>query len=850
MAGSADLRGYRPLLSSWHHFEDWFGNTGRAMSRSSRSLAAVVGLCLVASVAVACAGAARDAPPLLLPVNAAPTTVYDAKGRVITVLRDENRTSVPLEQIPNITQTAVVAIEDSRFWSHKGVDPRAVARAASSNADEGDTAQGGSTITQQYVKNALLSPEKTLQRKLEEASMALSIERNYSKSLILELYLNTIYFGGGAYGVDAAARSYFGIPASELDLPRSALLAGLIQAPSRYDPRQHPDAAIGRRNVVLARMLELGDITQAQHDAAASAPLDLVPPQPLPEQVPYPAAHFVDAVKEYLLKTSDVLGETQGERYNNLYRGGLQIHTTIDIDLQAQAEQSIAQVLPGQGIDPKMPDASVVSIDPRTGAVKVMVGGRDYFGTSDYRQTNLARGAGRQTGSSFKPVVLATALANGVSPTKVFDAPSSQIHKLSDGSTWKVKGGGIGGGTMAQCTIVSSNTCYANIVLDPEVGAQRSVDMAKELGVVSTKLSAVPSAVLGSNNATVQDMASVYATFANQGVHVPPVLVTRVDRPDGTMLYQHEHTQKKVLEPEVAAEVSSILPGVIAGGTGTRADIGRPAAGKTGSSQQNVDGWFCGYVPQLATAVWVGFAQPRPDRNGRLQPVSMTSPNTRITVYGGTYPAMIWASFMKKALVDEPVLPLVDPTVAAPPTTTVPASNEAALSPVTVPGTAKVPDLGGRDTRKALAALRSAGFDGVRIDATVDGVGPGTVTGQSPAPGTAAAKGSKVFVESTPGTFVPPDTVPDVIGFGTGQARQQLEGLGFTVKLEAVAAPDGALRKDGKPFEAGQIWRTTPAAGTQSTDGVVVLSYQVASAAPSTTTAPPTTAPRRGTPND
>ncbi|UDY36235.1 transglycosylase domain-containing protein [Dermatobacter hominis] len=820
------------------------------MSRSIRLLAALAGLCVLASVTVACGGATRDAPPLLLPVNAAPTTVFDAKGRVITVLRDENRTSVPLEQIPNITQTAVVAIEDSRFWSHKGVDPRAIARAASSNAEDGEAGQGGSTITQQYVKTALLSPEKTLQRKLEEASMALSIERNYSKSLILELYLNTIYFGDGAYGIDAAARSYFGVPAGDLDLARSALLAGLIQAPSRYDPRKHPEAAVARRNVVLARMLELGDITPAQHDAAAATPVELAPPQPLPEQVPYPAAHFVDAVKEYLLKDSDVLGDTQGERYNNLYRGGLRIHTTIDLDLQAQAEQSIAQVLPGQGTDPKVPDASLVTIDPRTGAIRAMVGGRDYFGTSDYRQTNLARGVGRQTGSAFKPIVLAAALANGVPTTKRFDAPSSQVHQLSDGTTWRVKGGGIGSGTMAECTVVSSNTCYANIVLDPAVGGQRSVDMAKALGVVSTKLLAIPSAVLGTNNATVQDMASVYATFANQGVYVPPVMVTRIDRPDGTMLYQHEHTQTKVLEPEVAIEVSNILPGVISGGTGTRADIGRPAGGKTGSSQSNVDGWFCGYTPQLATAVWVGFAKPRPGKDGKLQPVPMTPPNTRITVYGGTYPAMIWSSFMKKALADQPPLPLVDPLAAPPATTTVPSSNAALLSPVTVPGDVKVPDLGGKDTRKAIAAVRSAGLEPVRIDAAVSGVGPGTVTGQSPAPGASAAAGSKVYVESTPGTFLPATPVPNVIGFGTGQAEQQLESLGYTVRTEAVAAPPGSLRTDGQPFEAGQVWRSIPAAGERPADGVVVLSYQVASAAPPTTPAAPTTAPRRPTAND
>ncbi len=816
------------------------------MSRRTRLVAALLGVCTLASVTVSC-GSARDAPPLLLPVNAAPTTVFDVKGRPITILQDENRTSVPLEQIPNVTQAAVVAIEDARFWSHEGVDPRAIARAASSNAEEGESSQGGSTITQQYVKNALLSPEKTLQRKVEEASLALSIERNYSKQLILELYLNTIYFGDGAYGIDAAAQDYFGVPARDLDLVRSATLAGIIQAPSRYDPRRHPEAALARRNVVLDRMLELGQITQSEHERAVATPLEVVPPKPLPEQVPYPGAHFVDAVKAWLLKESDVLGDTQGERYNNLYRGGLRIYTTIDLDLQAQAESSIAAVLKGQGIDPKMPDAALVSIDPRTGAVRTMVGGRDYFGTSDYRQTNLAMGAGRQTGSAFKPIVLATALANGVPTTKLFDAPSAQAHKLPGGTVWKVKGGGIGKGTMAQCTVVSSNTCYANIVLDPAVGPERSVQMAEKLGITSTELKPIASAVLGTNNATVLDMASAYATFANQGIHVPRFMVDRIDRPDGTMLYQHEHTQKKVLEPEVANEVSTILPGVIAGGTGTRADIGRPAAGKTGSSQRNVDAWFCGYTPQLATAVWVGFAKPRPDRSGRLQPVSMTSPNTRITVFGGTYPALIWSAFMRQALADQPPLPLVDPTAAAPTTTTVAPSDQALLSPVTVPGKAKVPDVGGADTRKALAAVRKAGLRAVRVDAAVAGVGPGTVIGQSPAPGTAVSAGSTVFVESTPGTFVPTSTVPELLGFGSGQARAELERLGFTVRVEPLAAPAGTLRSDGLPYEAGQVWRTTPAAGETSADGVVVITHQVASAAPPTSAAPaaPTTAPRR-----
>jgi penicillin-binding protein 1A len=794
----------------------------------------------VAVLAAGC-GASRDAPPLLLPVNSAPTAIYDAKGRLITVLREENRSSVPLEQIPTITQNAVVAIEDSRFWSHRGIDPRAIARAASTNADAGSVSQGGSTITQQYVKNALLSPERSLSRKLEEASLALSLERNYSKQLILELYLNTIYFGNGAYGIDAAARTYFGVPATQLTLPQSALLAGLIQSPSHDDPRKHPEAALRRRDVVLARMLELGDITQQQHDAAKATPVQLAPPQPLPEQAPYPAAHFVDAVKEWLLKDSDVLGTSQAERYNNLYRGGLKITTTIDLDLQNMAQASIAKVLPGQGSDPRTPDAALVSLDPRTGYVKAMVGGYNYFGTHDYRQTNLARGAGRQTGSAFKPIVVATALTNGVSLSKRFNAPGSEVHRLPGGVVWSVKGGGLGTGNMEECTVASSNTCFANIILDPAVGAQRSVEMAQKLGITSTKLTANPAAVLGTNNATVEDMASVFGTFADDGVHVPPVYVTRIERADGTLLYEHQHTQTKVLEPEVARAISGILPGVITRGTGKSANIGRPAGGKTGSSQNNVDGWFCGYTPQLSTAVWVGFAQGRPDRNGTKRPVPMQPPNTRITVFGGTYPAQIWASFMKQALNGQPALPLVDPASTPAATTTVPPSNAALLAPMTPPEQGRVPDLSGLDVRKAVAAVKAAGLTPKRLDATIPGIGPGVVVSQSPAAGAEARLGSTVYVEATTGSFVPTATVPDLRGFGSGQAQQQLAALGFTVVSEPLPAPAGARRPDGLPYQAGQVWRTTPAAGQRSADGKVVISFQTASAAPVTPTPTPTT---------
>ncbi len=608
----------------------------------------------VALLAGACGTQSRGATPLELPVNAEPSAIYAADGTLITTLREENRVTVPLEQIPRSLQDAVVAIEDARFWQHNGVDPRAIARAASTNAEAGEVAEGGSTITQQYVKTALLSPEQTLSRKLEEATTALALERNYSKQLILELYLNTIYLGSGAYGVAAAAQEYFGVPVEDLTLEQSALLAGVIQSPSRNDPRSNPDAAVARRNLVLSRMEEQGLITPAQAQWSTAVPLQLAEQPPRPEQLPYAAPHFVDEVKNWLLRGSDVLGETTAERREMLLRGGLTIETTIDLALQGKAEQAIAGVLAGQGVDPRTPDAALVSIQPTTGYVKAMVGGHDYFGSHSYRQTNLAVGTGRSTGSAFKPIVMATALEAGVSPGKVFDSPASGSFKIP-GGTWRVKGGGgIGAGTMAQCTVVSSNTCYANIMLDDQVGPERTVEMSKKLGVTKTEVTPDPAAVLGANNVTVQDMAAVYSTFSNDGMRVPPVLVTKITGPDGSVIFQHEHSQTRSISSETVAQITPALEGVITSGTGTSAGIGRPAAGKTGSAQQNTDAWFCGFTQELSTAVWVGFAEPRDTGSGKRQLVSMSRPNTRITVYGGTYPAQIWSRFMRTALEGSP----------------------------------------------------------------------------------------------------------------------------------------------------------------------------------------------------
>lgn len=804
-----------------------------------------VGLAVVL-LTTSCANT-HERPPLQFPPNAAPSRILDAQGRLITTIAEENRQSVTIEDIPVSMQQAIVAIEDADFWEHNGVNPKAIARAADANVESGTVSQGGSTITQQYVKNALLNDDRTLARKVEEATMAMAMERAYSKQVILEQYLNTIYFGSGAYGVEAASREYFGIPTRELSLVQAAMLAGAVQSPSKWDPRRNPDATVGRRNLVLQRMNEEGYISAEQRLAAAAEPLVVVPDSnPQESPVHYPAPHFVEEVKHWLLSESNALGESQAERYDNLLRGGLTITTTIDLDVQAKAEAAITGILPNQGVNPRMPDAALTSIEPRTGFIKAMVGGRDFWGDHPYAKLNLAEGAGRSTGSSFKPITLATALANGVPADKRFNAPSAASFRIP-GGTWNVKGGGIGSGTMAECTVVSSNTCYASIILDADVGAEATVEMARKLGITQTELDAVPAAVLGANNATVRDMASVYATFANGGIHVPPVYVTKVERSDGTVLYEHPHSQSKVLEPEVARQINDILPGVINApdGTGRRANINRPAGGKTGSAQNNTDAWFCGYTPQLATAVWVGFSETRPGRDGTERLVSMVPGNTPITVFGGTYPAQIWAAFMNSALEGLPALPL-NPPVPPPTTTTTSPEPPDILTPPEAPQPerrSKVPDVLNLVGDEAEEAMTRAGFK-VRT-ATIEAgsnTAPGRAVAQSPAGNSQAPAGSVVWIEVTEGAPASKTPVPDLRGYGRNQAIEELQRLYFKVTTRISAPPAGARSPQGATYAGGQVWRTTPGPGELSPDGTVVLDT-VPEGPPPTATAATTTTP-------
>ena len=554
------------------------------------------------------------------------TTVYSADGKLLARLYLENRTVVPISKIATDLVDASVAVEDERYYEHNGVDIAGIARAAFITLQKGFGEQGASTITQQYVRNTILLDERTeisLARKVREAYIAMELEKRYSKQQILEMYLNAIYYGGGAYGAEAAARVYYSKHASELTLAQSALLAGLPQQPGRLDPFINPKAAKARRNVVLAAMLKNGYITQAEYDKAVSSRLKLKPSSD-PENGIYRAHYFVAHVKKILQKKF-----SKGV----VFKGGLKVYTTLDTRNQKYAEDAVEQQLP------KGPEAALVSLDPRNGHVKALVGGRSY----NKNKFNLATQGHRQAGSSFKTFTLVTALQQGMPPYYQIDS-SSPAFIPTKPKPWQVsnsEGSGHGAMTLERGTQLSVNTVFARVAWG--IGARKIARTAKKMGI-DTKLMPYPSIALGAQNVTPLEMASAYGTLATSGRHYDPVFITKVVDRDGKTILKSDGDSKQAIKPSIAYAATKILKGVITSGTARRAYIGRPAAGKTGTSQNNRDVWFVGYTPQLVTSVWVGHRKEK------------TIYVNGMRAFGGTVCAPIWAAYMKKALEGERVL--------------------------------------------------------------------------------------------------------------------------------------------------------------------------------------------------
>ena len=566
------------------------------------------------------------------------STIRAADGTLLARLFRQNRVLVDADDIPSVLEDAVLAAEDARFFEHPGYDVRAIARAAIVNLDEGEIEQGGSTITQQYVKNTFFKDApRTFERKARELRLAIEVERRYSKQEILDRYLNTVYLGQGAYGAKVAAKTYFGTGVQNLTVREAALLAGLIKAPSFYDPRRHPRRAIKRRNWVLNRMVTIGKLDLDTADKAKKAPLGVMADPPRTQtREPY----FVEAVKREVLGDRR-FGSTERERARALYRGGLRIQTTLDRELQRAAEEAITSNLN----QPGDPEAALVAIRPSTGAIVAMIGGTNWNAS----QVNLALGqagggSGRQSGSAFKPIAAAAALEQGRSlETHYAAGPASFL--MQDGSTWIVRNSeGTAGGTLplGEATVRSVNGVYARLALD--IGPAAIANQAKMMGIRTKLPKTNPSIVLGSEEISVLDLATAYATLANNGTTVEPTTIEQVRLGNGEIVRPNQKIVPEAVTPGNAYLLTKVLEQVIQRGTGKEANIGRPAAGKTGTTNDYKDAWFAGYTPDLAVAVWVGYRFPRPMTNVH-----------GIRVSGGSFPAAIWRDFMIEAHRGKPV---------------------------------------------------------------------------------------------------------------------------------------------------------------------------------------------------
>jgi len=818
------------------------------------------------------------------------TKIFASVGTLITTLQqDENREILPIQKIPPHVRDAVVAIEDARFYTHRGVDAKAILRALYRNTKTGKVLEGGSTITQQLVRNAVseVGKEKSLERKIKEASYAYNVDQSFSKNKILELYLNTVYFGEGSYGVQTAARTFFGKDVTDLSLAQGALIAGLIRSPVNYDPRANPDAALRRRNLVLDKMF-VNKFAEADEVALAkSEPIGIVDKV---EASIYPAPYFIDYVTRQIQKSPEFkdLGDTEIIRGNTLFRGGLRIYTTVDLKAQAAAEEAVAKVLDRPGEDPS---ASLVAIDPKNGHVKAMIGGRDFFAAEEQDPCRLVKavnadgspkscakvnlalgqgggGGGRQSGSAFKPFVLAAALEKGKRLTDTYEASSCiEIPGADAGGTrpWKVcnyEDQGFGPTTIREATYKSINTVYAQLIMD--IGPEAAVQTAEKLGICETTrpllpggkgcdLQAVPSAALGANVVSTLDMASAFSSFPNLGVHVKPVSITKIEDASGNILWRAVEDKKQVLNPGVAYLTTNTLEDVINKGTASRSGkIGRPAFGKTGTAQEWRDAWFIGGAgTDLVAAVSVywpdGEIEMKPSCDGRrtsyvISKNSKGNPiaqppecrTTRIRVTGGSWPTQIWQLFMLKALEGVPastfpipevevVTLVIDAKRGCLPNPYTPQADIQSLQFIkgtepteictepTGPVGATVPSVVGYPEDQAIKLLQDAGFKVSRKTEPSRLYPPGRVVRQDPQAGTEVEPGVTVTIYVSVAAVM--KKVPDVVNKSEAEAKKILTQAGFR-PVVTEKAPE-CSRKQSSCIVKDQ----TPDGGTEAPEG-------------------------------
>jgi membrane peptidoglycan carboxypeptidase len=621
------------------------------------AVALATSVALLVPAARTLAAAVTPLPALDVSLKAQPqrSYVFDRNGNLMTTLYHQDRSPVKLANVPQQLIDAVLSIEDRKFYEHNGVDLPGTIRALTRNVDSGTIQQGASTITEQLIKNTLDKGKKrTAKLKINEAVLAVRLENELTKTQILEDYLNLVPFGNNAYGIEAASERYFNQTMFQLTLPESALLAGLVQAPSALDPILHPTAAARRRTQVLEAMVANHKITTAQEAAADSAPLPTKLFYPEPSQRSY----YIDALLEQLTNPNpklpsdpaNVLGLTRAQATQLLYEGGLRIYTNYDPAMQFEAQLSIAKNVPS---NQSQFTAALVSIDNSNGAIRAVAFGKGY----DASQFDPAvDGPGRQAGSSFKSITLAAALSDGYSPDDRVSG-SSLYWRIGPGTGsdafYNLSGDCHGNTTTLETAIAISDNCAfvrTELSLGPgnygHDGAQKVIDMAAKMGIDTSHFSPVVSTTLGTNGVHPLEMAQAYSVIAADGVLHPAQFVSKIVSATGKVLFQNGTTGTRVLSPQVARTETQMLTKVLAYGTASGLTIDRPAAGKTGTTDQNQDAWFIGYTPQMTTAVWMG------DPNAETPMTSVGG----ISVFGATYPADVWRDYMKAALASQPKL--------------------------------------------------------------------------------------------------------------------------------------------------------------------------------------------------
>ncbi|HEX2849261.1 MAG TPA: transglycosylase domain-containing protein [Acidimicrobiales bacterium] len=568
------------------------------------------------------------------------TTILASDGSVLARLDNaQHRDIVRLKDLPPQVPHAVLAAEDAKFYEHGGIDPSAIGRALLRNA-QGSSVQGGSTITQQLAKINYTAGQRTVLRKLKEVLYATQLEKKYTKNELLERYLNQVYFGDGAYGIDAAAQAYFGVHAKDLTAAQAATLAGKIRSPEGLDPRKNPEAVVRRRNQVLTNMARNHWLSKADLDTAKAEPLQVVPPTPAGENTIAP--HFVEFVKREA-NTLDALGATPETRANQLVTGGYTIQTTLDPKVFNATVDAVKKNLGA----PDDPDTAVATVVPGDGAIRNLFGGLD-FSKTQYDMSSLA---GRQAGSSFKPFSYLAGLRQGIDPRTTYDGTSGQVIPCYGPQPVNNYAGEDGGGTMTvdEALVHSINVVFVHLACD--AGPKNVLQAARDAGVPDDATGA-GGAILGGldgKGVNTLEMAAAYATFAAKGVYAKPYAISGIKDDKGKVIYLHKPETRQAFKPEEVGVLNNPLQDVVRRGTGVGANIGRPLAGKTGTTENSHDAWFDGFTPQLATSVWVGYS----DSNRPMDNVHGVH-----GVTGGTFPARIFSEIMRPALEGVPVQPI------------------------------------------------------------------------------------------------------------------------------------------------------------------------------------------------